>query len=113
MMCFFLSRTVAKMFTRFTWLLITGGACAAGSCDVAGIDKLAATVAVTQCIKSLCIDCMYTFLSERCPAVKMPRGYCRPVDAAKRCDGCVTEIAGADNFNRKFGLRTMKSLRKT
>ncbi len=30
-----------------------------------------------------------------------------------RCDGCVLVITRADNFNRKFGLRTMKSLRKT
>src|SRR6266478_5343980 len=29
------------------------------------------------------------------------------------CDGCVLVITRADNFNRKFGLRTMKSLRKT
>src|SRR5258708_3097805 len=30
-----------------------------------------------------------------------------------RCDGCVAVITHADNFNRKFRLRTMKSLRKT
>jgi VWFA-related protein len=30
-----------------------------------------------------------------------------------RCDGCVPEIPGVDNFIKKFGLRTMKSLRKT
>ena len=30
-----------------------------------------------------------------------------------RRDGCVAVIANADNFNRQFGLRTMKSLRKT
>src|SRR5256714_3129528 len=29
------------------------------------------------------------------------------------CDGCVAEITRTDNFNTKFGLRTMKSLRKT
>src|SRR5439155_227356 len=28
-------------------------------------------------------------------------------------DGCVADAAQADNCNRKFGLRTMKSLRKT
>ncbi len=30
-----------------------------------------------------------------------------------RCDGCVSGITRADNLNGKFGLRTMKSLRKT
>jgi VWFA-related protein len=30
-----------------------------------------------------------------------------------RRDGCVAGITNADNFNRQFGLRTMKSLRKT
>src|ERR1700704_110084 len=30
-----------------------------------------------------------------------------------RCDGCVAEVTRADEFNTKFGLRTMKSLRKT
>src|SRR5205823_14197122 len=33
--------------------------------------------------------------------------------AAKPCDGCVAEVTRADNFNTKFGLRTMKSLRET
>src|SRR5207245_10403675 len=112
MMCFFLSRTVANKLTRLTSLLMTG-VCGAGSCGIAGTAKVIATVAVTHCIKSLCIDCMYTFLCERCPAGKCPRGTAVLQDAAKRRDGCVAAITRADNFNRKFGSRTLKSLRKT
>src|SRR5216684_3122332 len=58
---------------------------------MAGMARVTATVAVTPCIKSLCIERMYTFLGE----------------------GCAAEITRADNFNTKSGLRTMKSLRKT
>jgi Ca-activated chloride channel homolog len=56
---------------------------------------------------------MYTFLCKRCAAGKDPRGVDAQLDAAGQYDGCVAELARADNFNTKFGLRTMKSLRKT
>src|SRR5258708_22281117 len=79
MIFLFLSRTVANRFTRLTCDLITG-ACPAGCWGMAGMANATATVAVTPCIRSLCIERMYyTFLGERCPAGKTPRGYCCPV----------------------------------
>src|SRR5260370_14640314 len=57
---------------------------------------------------------MYTFLCERCPAGENPAGLLPPCRMPRSGAMDVRpRFARPDNFHTKFGLRTMKSLRKT
>src|ERR1051325_9502966 len=68
----FLSRTVAKRFTRFTVFFSAG--VWSGSCEITGNARLAAIAAVRGSFNKLFREAMYTFLDGRQPLRVPGRG---------------------------------------
>src|SRR6266849_3512091 len=107
-----LSRTVTNKLTRLTCVRITGGCCD-GSWDSAWRVVPAANAKATQTTRTFIAERMYNFLVQDTRSEGPAASLLTPrYDAGKLGAGCVAQPTGAAGNRRKFGLRTMKSLRK-